>query len=238
MLRCARLGLLSAIALCWLALAPAALALSTMYVGVQPVQVCNDGGASCANDSRELFRDEMDKIWAQADMSIQFLPWLTVDDSDLLNDVVFWDLSPNADEEIINLWFVDTLYWPNAGTLYGQASSAQGYAAVTASVFSYNSGNGRRDTMAHEIGHVLDLGHSTYGAGASSNLMTSGSSRSVPDGVGNITPDGAALSVLTAAQITQVRLNSYALNYNPVPEPGTAMLVVFGLVMVGVRRKP
>jgi hypothetical protein len=241
MLRCGRFGRLAlplASVSCWLLFAPAALALSTMYVGVQPIQVCTDDGSSCANESLERFQAEMDKIWGQADLSIQFLPWLTVHDSDQYNENSFSHLGSNADDEIINMWFVNTLAHSGGGLLYGMGSSSRGVTAVTKYVFSYNSGNGRRDTMAHEIGHVLGLLHSTYGAGASSNVMTAGSSRSVPDGVGNITPDGSALSELTALQVTRVRSSDWALTVNPVPEPGTAILVAFGLLMVGVRRKP
>lgn len=71
-------------------------------------------------------------------------------------------------------------------------------------VSAFAGGSGHRDTFSHKIGHNLGLGHSNFGAGGSNNLMTAGSSRSIPNGVGNITPDGFNLSQLTADQQTKL----------------------------------
>ena len=72
----------------------AALILATPLVGnaepilaidIQPIQVCDDGGGNCANSALELFADIGNKIWAQADIMLNFLSWMTVNDSSILN---------------------------------------------------------------------------------------------------------------------------------------------------------
>jgi len=42
----------------------------------------------------------------------------------------------------------------------------------------------RFDNLAHEIGHALALDHNTFGAGGGNNLLTNGSSRTVPSSSG------------------------------------------------------
>jgi hypothetical protein len=74
---------------------------------------------------------------------------------------------------------------------------------------------GRRDTFAHEVGHNLGLGHADFGAGASNNLLTAGSTRQIPDGVANIIPDGLNLSQLTASQKTKLLSSPFLA---PVPD--------------------
>jgi hypothetical protein len=65
------------------------------------------------------------------------------------------------------------------------------------------------------VGHNLGLGHADFGAGASNNLLTAGSSRQIPDGVANIIPDGLNLSQLTASQKTKLLSSPFLA---PVPD--------------------
>jgi hypothetical protein len=211
-------------------------ALPINFVNVQPIQVCDDAGLNCANPSRELFLDEGNKIWAQADIMLVFNDWQVVNSSAQLNEDMFGDLGLNANSMVANMWFVSSLSdcgGPVSGTLFGCASSS-GRVAITDAVFSFNSGNGRLDTIAHELGHVVGLGHGDFGAGDADNVMTSGSIRTIPTGVGDINPDGAQLSKLTDAQITQARSSSFAKDeaiFAVIPEPSAALLFTIGFLV-------
>jgi hypothetical protein len=213
-----------------------------LQVNVQPIQVCDDAGLNCANSAFELFLEETNKIWAQAEITMNFLGWTTVNSSAQLNEDAFGDLGLNADSSIVNLWFVNDLSdcgGPVSGTLFGCGSSS-GLVAITEAVFSYNGGIGRLDTIAHELGHVLGLGHGDFGAGGAENLMTAGSVRGIPDSIDDIYPDGDDLDQLTAAQITQATSSDFAQPVQAVPEPGTLGLLAFGMLgtLTGARRRP
>lgn len=81
-------------------------------------------------------------------------------------------------------------------------------------VQAYGS-SGCKYTFAHEVGHNFGLGHSDFGAGSGTNLMTAGSFRLIPGGVADITPDGAKLSQLTKDQQDKLLTSPFLV---PVPK--------------------
>lgn len=207
----------------------------TRQVTIQAYQVCDDAGNNCAQTS--YFDDFTAKIWAQADIVVNFLAIQQVNSSARLNETSFSDLGPNADSSVINLWFLNDLSDCGGnygfGSLYGCGTSA-GWFAMTKWVFDY-SAVGRVDTLSHELGHVLGLGHDDFGAGGADNLMTSGGSRSIAQTLDDVAPDGAAYEKLTAEQIAQARGSRYTSEATAVPEPGSlalAGLALFGLAAV------
>lgn len=213
-------------------------ALPLLAVDLQPIQVCNDGGSDCANFAMELFEDIGDKIWAQADIDLNFLDWLTVDDSSILNSANHGAYTANADPNVVNFWFIEDLAdcggVGTTGTLFGCGGGNR--ISVTDLVFTFNGGIGRLDTISHEIGHILGLGHNNFGAGGGNNVMTSGGSRTVPSSIADINPDGLGLSQLTQAQIDEARSSSIL--YAVIPEPGSLSLLLLGLLgTMLVRRK-
>lgn len=217
--------------------ASSALALPILAIDIQPIQVCNNVGGECANTSLELFETIGDKIWAQADIDINFLSWESVDDSSILNSANHSSYSANADADIVNIWFIEDLAScggvGSPSTLFGCGGGNK--ISVSDLVFSFNGGIGRLDTIFHEIGHVLGLGHSNYGAGGADNLMTSGGSRTVPTSIDHINPDGLGLSKLTAEQINKARSSSVL--YTVVSEPSTITILGLGLLVFVRRRK-
>ena len=132
---------------------------------------------------------------------------------------------------VANVFFVSTLVPPAGGQLYGYSWKNNNGAAISANTLQGIKSlllPPRPDTIAHEIGHMLDLDHTTFGAGpdpttntcsttadtgCTVNLMTaggtpSGNLRTEPMGTGNSpTPaPGGALYVLshgTGDQLTE-----------------------------------
>ena len=189
---------------------------------IQPIQVCSDDGTDCANTNRILFSAETTKIWAQAGVEIEMLPWEQFYGTPWLNlttsifdDYTIYGLagSPghgqNPDPTVINVWFVKSF---NNGAFGHSLQTSPGIAqrngvGIADNSFSYNNGIGRRDVLAHELGHNLGLDHTTLGAIGNTNLMVPG--RQTPDSTQDIIPDGQQLDFLGDLQIAQARSTSF-----------------------------
>jgi len=190
---------------------------------VQPIQVCNDAGGDCADFN--LFADITAKILEQARLKVNFLPtnqlnasrFLSIDSGGSSGQSEFYELSrtgeagafgrhPDStrDSGPINVWFVDTIESANGLTQFGSAWVDGNGVIISEETLAFNGGKGRTDTLAHEIGHNLGLRHTTFGAGGANNLLTDGNRRNTPGDVGDVYPDGAGLSQLTAAQLQQI----------------------------------
>jgi hypothetical protein len=214
--------------------------LSAGIVYVQPIQVCDDDGANCANSAEELFSAATNKIWAQAGITIDFLSFTTLDSTALqiintaadLNSL-FTDASANASATVISMWFVKTINNCGGDPAYGCATLSGNRIAIDDDTFSFNSGAGRIDTIAHEIGHSLGLGHCNEGGGTcGGDFLMNGGGRTIPGGLGDITPDGAKLDKLSAGEITTAQASP--LN---TPEPGTVTLAALGVIAFTFRRR-
>jgi hypothetical protein len=183
------------------------------YFTVNPIRVCNNAGLDCSTVN--TFSAETTKIYAQAGVVPIFLPTTQINStaSQVVPSVSSVNVAGNgqsSNSTVINTWFVKQMTSAPGTVLYGEAYvGGNGVAINTTNVNSFNGGIGRVDTVAHEIGHNLGLGHTDFGAGAANDLMTAGSTRNIPNGVGNIAPDGTNLDQLTAEQITQIRSSPF-----------------------------
>lgn len=122
----------------------------------------------------------------------------------------------SANPTTINMFFITKLSPPASqpGTLYGLAWVGNNGVAIASNALL---GLGSRvDTLAHEVGHDLDLDHTTFGAGAANNLETAGNSRTTPTSTSNAL---AQLAAGTADQLVAEQLNQVLLSglINPIP---------------------
>lgn len=211
-------------------------------ISVQPIQIRSTDGLTVSNSSRTLFEAETDKIWGQASIDVVFQPWVTYDNSTFLT-ISPTDTDTNsfhklatvsghgqsASSTTINMFFVSGIT-SSSGTIYGIGLLGGNGIAIFDAVFTAS----RIDTIAHELGHNLGLDHSTLGAGSADNLMTEGSSRTTPESIADIIPDGAGLDMLTRFQIGEAASSGFV----SVPEPVSLLVLAsFGPALLFFRRR-
>jgi hypothetical protein len=119
----------------------------------------------------------------------------------------------------INAFFVGTVnpITPPGGTLFGFGWVNNN--GVTVAANSLTGLGARPDTLAHEIGHTLDLDHGTFGAGpnasggcdaaCAANLMTTGLLRTQPTTSNPLGTLGTTTDQLNQMQQSQVLLSGF-----------------------------
>ena len=218
---------------------------------VQVYQVCDNGGANCASlgpVGDQFFATETNLIWAQAGISVSFNLVGQIDSTamsflneasgsgDGLADYV------GASASTVNLFLLHSITNPNS---FGEGYIGYGGIAIAMdAVMAFNSGAGRLDTIAHELGHNLGLcpsalascNPSGFHANSPFDLMNDGGTRLSPTNIGDIAPGGLGYDLLPADEIALAR-QSALLHDVDAPEPSSIALTAVALLALGVLRR-
>lgn len=173
-----------------LALAMSGSVASAATVNLNIIQLCDDGGTSCAPVN--LNQSFTDKIWAQAGTTFNYGSITQLNSNDYLNPT-----EAKANELIssffgtgrsffsYDVWFVNS---------FAGAPGLRGLGALGGDGLVISSSAAAVDTLAHELGHNFGQSHTTETIlDADRYLMAKGSIRSIPTGAGDVAPDGLQL---------------------------------------------
>lgn len=205
--------------------------------------VCNDDGLDCSfqGPAGNLFYETVgDKIWAQAGIDLEFVLGLNVNSTELLTGPVaglsaFTGATAGTGT---TMYLTSSLHCVSC-VLFGEAWLGAGGLAINMdAVASFNSGIGRLDTIAHELGHNLGLYTGAGAVGGHDNgnthfLIAAGGVRLIPSALGDICPDPSAASCLDYLKPEHISVARASSLLVAIPEPGTLLMAVFGLLVVG-----
>lgn len=175
-------------------------------ISIQPIQVCTSDGSKCA-DTSNFFVAETNKIWAQAGYTVDFLAtktinrdeYFTIDDKKEFN-ALMKDASGGRSSSAYDMWIVDSIQGA-----WGQALLSGDGMVISDNIVAAN----RIDTIAHELGHMTGLDHSSTSIqDAARYLMAPGNIREIASGLSDIAPDGKQLDrfnpILPAASVDTI----------------------------------
>lgn len=248
-------ALLTFVVLMSVAAGPYARAQYTHTLTINPVRLAQSSGALVIGESTWTnFTAATSKIWAQADIHINWLPLQTITSNTtyaaigsttLFNISQFYapylwstgddevfsaaTVGRNETDGVLNLWIVGAL-----SGIGGKAATSTPYGlAISQNVIS----GGFFGTIAHEIGHSL-LRNNAHTADPKSLMYSNPAVVSL----GNIYPDGVGYFTLTAGEIAVAKASPLLAPYSQPPSTvpdalPTGAALVFGFSLLWFHRR-